>query len=208
MSIRLFDEQQHASLYAKFRPTYPNTVYTTIEKYYEENENVSCNRELAVDIGCGNGQSSVPLTKIFSKVIGYDVSEQQIASAPKDIQNLTFRVGPGEDLKFLNDNEVDLITVSQALHWMDLDKLYDEIRRVVRPGGVFAAYGYGNNVVDKENAQNAVTEVCIHPKILLLILDCQTCVHTDIYRSQNYTKCFNNYDNLRWQALSLCNIRL
>jgi ubiquinone/menaquinone biosynthesis C-methylase UbiE len=159
MSIRLFDEKQHASLYAKYRPTYPGTVYTTIENYYKENKNDSCNFELAVDIGCGNGQSSVPLTKTFKKVIGYDVSEQQIASAPREIENLTFRVGPGEDLSFLNNDEVDLITVAQALHWMNIEKLYDEVRRVIKPGGVFVAYGYGNNVLDREKAQFAVNEV-------------------------------------------------
>ncbi|XP_045173877.2 putative methyltransferase DDB_G0268948 [Mercenaria mercenaria] len=158
MSIRLFDGKEHAELYAQYRPTYPSAVYTTIEEYYNEHKGALCNTELAVDVGCGNGQSTVPLCKLFKRVIGYDVSEQQISSAPKGIANLTFKVGSGEDLGFLKDNEVDLITIAQALHWMDLENFYSEVRRVVKPGGVFAAYGYGNNVVDKVNAQDVVNE--------------------------------------------------
>jgi ubiquinone/menaquinone biosynthesis C-methylase UbiE len=35
-------------------------------------------KELAVDIGAGTGQASIPLTKIFSKVRAFDPSPGQI----------------------------------------------------------------------------------------------------------------------------------
>lgn len=158
MSIRLFEDKEHAALYSMYRPTYPEAVYRTIIEYYDTGKRDGCNNHIAVDVGCGSGQSTLPLCNFFNRVIGYDVSEQQVASARKDVANLTFKVGPGEDLTLLEDNSVDLITVAQALHWLDLDKFYKEVRRVVKPGGVFAGYGYGNNVVDNEEAQCAVTE--------------------------------------------------
>ncbi|WP_211263129.1 methyltransferase domain-containing protein [Thioalkalivibrio nitratireducens] len=37
----------------------------------------------------------------------------------------------------------DLITVGQALHWFDFPAFYAEAARVLRPGGVLAAWGYG-----------------------------------------------------------------
>ncbi len=36
---------------------------------------------LAVDVGCGTGQSSRPLGPYFDKVIGIDRSEEQLANA-------------------------------------------------------------------------------------------------------------------------------
>jgi SAM-dependent methyltransferase len=38
---------------------------------------------------------------------------------------------------------VDLVTVAQALHWFVGEPFYAEVRRVLRPGGVFAAWTYG-----------------------------------------------------------------
>ncbi|KAL4223362.1 hypothetical protein ACF0H5_016832 [Mactra antiquata] len=155
MSIRLFEEKNHASLYSSYRPTYPEKVYEKISDYCHDSYLVNNSFNLAVDVGCGSGQSTVPLCKLFKHVIGYDVSDQQIAHAPKDIENLSFKVGSGEDLSFLEDKSVDLITVAQALHWFNLDLFYPEVRRVVKPGGVFVGYGYGTCYFKNELAQEA-----------------------------------------------------
>jgi SAM-dependent methyltransferase len=37
---------------------------------------------------------------------------------------------------------VDLVTVASAIHWFDLGRFYAEVRRVLRPGGVIAAWTY------------------------------------------------------------------
>lgn len=167
MSVRRFEDKDHAHVYAQYRPIYPNSVYTTILEFYENGKGRNCNYELAVDVGCGNGQSTVPLCKSFKHVIGCDVSEQQIAFAPKDNSNLMFRVGLGEDLGFLKDNSVDLITSFQAVHWLDLKKFYNEVRRVTKPGGVFVAYGCDVCTLDKERAQSALLQVYFTSKQLI-----------------------------------------
>ena len=38
---------------------------------------------------------------------------------------------------------MDAVTVAQALHWLDVDRFYAEVRRVLKPGGVLAAWTYG-----------------------------------------------------------------
>jgi len=164
MAKRLFEEEDHAKLYATYRPTYPNGLYEHIFKYYEDGLNTMSGElyELAVDVGCGSGQSSKPLCGRFKQVIGYDVSEKQVqsaAAAMSTFNNISFKVGPGEDLSFLKDRSVDLVTIAQALHWLDLDKFYPEVERVLKPGGVFAAYGYGNNIVDDDQANSVVKQV-------------------------------------------------
>jgi len=106
--------------------------------------------KLAVDVGCGPGQSTFPLCQYFESVIGLDTSEAQVKEARlkvgqghiKGQGSVTFRVGDAEDLSFLADNSVDLITVATAIHWFDVEKFCVECHRVLRPGGVLAAYCY------------------------------------------------------------------
>ncbi|KAH3884607.1 putative methyltransferase DDB_G0268948 [Dreissena polymorpha] len=155
MAIRLFEEKDHAQLYSKYRPTYPDSVYETIMRFYGHGKEDAGDYTLAVDVGCGNGQSSFPLVKHFSRVIGCDVSKEQIKSAVKH-EKLTYTVCSGENLSFLQDGSVDLLTIAQALHWLDRETFFKEVIRVLKPGGVFAGYGYGNNILNNEDANNIV----------------------------------------------------
>lgn len=151
MPFRKYEDKNHAELYSKYRPTYPINVYENIAKFYNDAE-MENQWELAVDVGCGNGQSTLPLCKYFKHVIGYDVSSQQIEHASKDNKKLTFKVGPAENLSFLNDNSVDLVIAFQAVHWFDMETFYKEVTRVLKYGGVFAAYGYGIPSLDLAEA--------------------------------------------------------
>ena len=167
MAKRLFEEEDHAKLYATYRPTYPKEIYEHIYKYYEDGLNTISGEsyKLAVDVACGSGQFSKPLCERFKQVIGYDVSEKQIkfaTAAMSNVNNMSFKVGPGEDLSFLKDSSVNLVTIAQALHWLDLDKFYLEVERVLKKGGVFAAYGYGNDILDDDQANTVVKQVNNH----------------------------------------------
>ncbi|KAL3857245.1 hypothetical protein ACJMK2_011937 [Sinanodonta woodiana] len=166
MARRHFEESNHTEAYALYRPTYPQSVYDAILKYCHQSSGLGeTELELAVDVGCGSGQSTLPLGKYFKKVIGLDVSPEQIKYAPTNIRNMSFQVGPSEDLSFLKNDTVDLITVAQALHWMDLDKFYSEVERTLKPGGVFVAYGYGKNILDIQEAdalQNELYDVTLN----------------------------------------------
>src|ERR1700722_9515031 len=42
----------------------------------------------------------------------------------------------------LPDECADIVTASQAMHWFDAERALPEIVRILRPGGVFAAYDY------------------------------------------------------------------
>jgi len=150
-----FKGAEHAECYAKYRQCYPAGVYEKIIEYLksgsESNEDkVDVKYKLAVDVGCGSGQGTLPLCKYFHQVIAVDTSEAQIDQAKLKVGQgevegqcqVTFRVGDGQDLSFLSDNSVDLITVAVAIHWFDVEKFCLECRRVLRAGGVLAAYCY------------------------------------------------------------------
>lgn len=48
------------------------------------------------------------------------------------------------------EGSVDLVTVAQALHWLDLGRFYGEVRRVLKPGGAIAVWCYGHVQIDAE----------------------------------------------------------
>lgn len=101
-------------------------------------------KDLAVDVGCGSGQSTVVLQPFFKKVFGLDVSSNQIKAARKlCVPGCEFRIGSAEDLSEFPDSSVDLVTCCQAAHWLDLEAFYSEADRVLKPQeGLLAIYGY------------------------------------------------------------------
>jgi SAM-dependent methyltransferase len=63
------------------------------------------------------------------------------AEATTTAENVSFRQGLSHETG-LPDGCADIVTCSQSLHWMLPDPTFAEAARVLRPGGVFAAYDY------------------------------------------------------------------
>jgi ubiquinone/menaquinone biosynthesis C-methylase UbiE len=125
--------------YAAFRPTYPEELYQFIFKHVKT-------MGVAWDCATGNGQVAHYLAKHFNVVYATDISAQQLEHAIKK-DNIHYSVGRAEKTAF-HDQQFDLITVAQALHWFDLDAFYEEVRRICKPGGVLAAWGYAMLTID------------------------------------------------------------
>ena len=101
---------------------------------------VAPGNELAWDCATGNGQAAVALAEIFERVIATDASTRQIGNAEAH-ERVDYRVAPAEE-SGIESKAVDLITVAQALHWFDLERFDAEVRRVLKPRGVVAAWAY------------------------------------------------------------------
>ena len=106
------------------------------------------------DCGTGNGQAARALAEHFHRVHATDLSAEQIAQAEID-PRIDYRAAPAE-ASGLPGHSCDLVTVAQALHWFCGDAFYAEVRRVLKPGGVFAAWTY--TLLHGEPALNAVVE--------------------------------------------------
>jgi 2-polyprenyl-6-hydroxyphenyl methylase/3-demethylubiquinone-9 3-methyltransferase len=94
-----------------------------------------------LDLGCGGGFMSEALAARGAKVIGVDVSRGAVGIASRHAANqgleIRYLVASGEDLP-LPDASVDCVVCVDVLeHVFNLDQVLDEIRRVLRPGGVF-----------------------------------------------------------------------
>jgi len=128
-----------AKLYAEFRPDYPTALFEFIAA-------AAPGHDLAWDCATGNGQAAVGLAKHFDRVTATDISSEQIAEA-KPYQRIQYRVAAAEN-SGLASHSADVITITQALHWLDIPRFYEEVRRVAKPHAIFVATVYSDPVLD------------------------------------------------------------
>ncbi|MBX3132393.1 MAG: class I SAM-dependent methyltransferase [Gemmatimonadaceae bacterium] len=128
----------HASTYAAFRPRYPDALYEWLLSHTPQ-------REQAWDVGTGNGQVALALAEHFAQVMATDPSAEQLAAAPAH-PRVQYRVATYDSA--LAPASAGLVTVGQALHWFDLPQFFAEVKRVLVPGGLFAAFAYVHSGVD------------------------------------------------------------
>ncbi|HTA66013.1 MAG TPA: class I SAM-dependent methyltransferase [Xanthomonadaceae bacterium] len=131
----------HAADYANARPHYPAALFDWLATQCAEHD-------FAWDAGCGNGQAACELATRYAQVYASDPSAEQIAAA-QQAPNVRYAVEAAERCS-LPDAGADLVTVAQAMHWFDVPRFQSEARRVLRPGGVFAAWTYAKSSVTPE----------------------------------------------------------
>jgi SAM-dependent methyltransferase len=128
-----------ASAYATCRPGYPPKLFSYIS-------GLPPRHELAWDCAAGSGQATLPLTDRFRRVLATDLSAEMLERAPRH-PSVEYRVSRAED-SGLADSSTDLVTVAQALHWLDIEPFYAEVERVLAPGGVLAVWTYTSQLLD------------------------------------------------------------
>lgn len=127
--------------YANYRPKYPATLAEELAKLCYQ-------KDTALDCGCGSGQLSVLLANYFDEVIATDASSQQIENATAH-PKVKYKVAPAEAAP-LDNHSVDMITVAQAAHWLDLEKFYAEAKRLLKHNGLIALITYQNAILEDE----------------------------------------------------------
>jgi len=120
--------------YRASRPGYPAALFAFLA-------GEAPGRRCAWDCACGSGQASGALAAHFELVVATDASQAQVRLAPP-VRGVGYVVATAERAP-LRAGAADLVTVAQALHWFDLPGFFAEVRRVLRPGGVVAAWTYG-----------------------------------------------------------------
>jgi ubiquinone/menaquinone biosynthesis C-methylase UbiE len=122
-----------AKEYGAARPGYPDELFNWLAS-------VVTTRETAWDAATGSGQAAWGLADRFERVIATDVSAEQLRHA-RQHPRIEYRLARSED-SGLPDRSVDLAVSAAAIHWFDRPGYYKELRRVIRPGGVAAAWTY------------------------------------------------------------------
>jgi len=131
--------------YARFRPTYPPALFAYLAELAPAGAR-------AWDCATGTGQAAVGLVTHFAQVVATDMSPALLRQAPRHTR-LRYAAARGEAAP-LAARSVALVTVAQALHWLDRTRFFAEVRRVLVSGGVLAVWTYpslelGDPAVDR-----------------------------------------------------------
>jgi SAM-dependent methyltransferase len=126
-----------ADLYDAHRPEPPAVLLDTLTRY------VGGRLRWVVDLGSGTGLSTRVWGPLAEEVIGVEANPAMLAVAEKRASSANVRyVNAFGHETGLPDRSADLVTCSQSLHWMNRDATIAEAARLLRVGGVFAAYDY------------------------------------------------------------------
>jgi len=131
--------------YARFRPHYPDALFEYLSSVSEQ-------RDLVWDCATGNGQAAEALSRFFRVVTATDASRQQIQNAFRN-RPVHYSVAVAEHAPF-RSNIANLVTVAQALHWLQPASFFAEVHRVLKMRGVIAVWCY--NLLEINSATNAL----------------------------------------------------
>jgi ubiquinone/menaquinone biosynthesis C-methylase UbiE len=98
-----------------------------------------------VDLGAGTGLSTRIWAGRADEVIAIEPNDdmrqqaEQTTAAFPGMEAVRYLKGRSDD-SGLPDECADIVTASQALHWMEPEPTFAEVARILRPGGVFAAF--------------------------------------------------------------------
>lgn len=95
-----------------------------------------------LDVGCGAGHASFTAAQRVAEVTAYDLSSQMLevvaeAAKAKGLNNVATRQGYAEALPFEDASFDVVISRYSAHHWHDVGQALREVKRVLKPGGIF-----------------------------------------------------------------------
>src|SRR5215468_4742176 len=132
---------KNAAGYNAYRPQAPAVLVDILTQLIQEP-----NPGLVVDVGCGTGLSTFLWAEHTQQVLGIEPNDDmrqqaEASSIGLDAKNVQFCAGLSTQTG-LPDGCADIVTCSQSLHWMEPEPTFAEINRILRHGGIFAAYDY------------------------------------------------------------------
>ena len=133
-----YDGDEFVRLYDEFRPTPPSALLRILMQLAQTER-----PQLVVDLGCGTGISTRVWATTAAKVVGVEPNPAMISQARRvgEAANVRYEEGFASEID-VADGAAEVVTCAQAFHWMEPAPVLAEVARVLRRGGVFAAYDY------------------------------------------------------------------
>jgi SAM-dependent methyltransferase len=131
-----------ASSYDRARPTPPAALLDLLTQVID-----LPHPALVVDLGSGTGLSTAIWGERTERVLGIEPNGDMRQKALHAIEHhpyathIEYREGVAQQTG-LPPACADIVTAAQAFHWMEPTATLAEITRILRPGGLFAAYDY------------------------------------------------------------------
>jgi len=99
-------------------------------------------RPVVLDLGCGAGHASFAVAPVAASVTAFDLSPEMlsvVANAARDrgLGNISTQQGNVASLPFADASFCMVVTRFSAHHWLDVPAALREVKRVLKPRGVF-----------------------------------------------------------------------
>jgi SAM-dependent methyltransferase len=97
---------------------------------------------LVIDLGAGTGNLAGRLVSVAGRVVAVDIDRRMLEALGNRLPAVERIVARGEELPFA-PAAAGAVVISSAWHWLDADRAWPEMARVIRPGGTFAVMWSG-----------------------------------------------------------------
>ena len=121
----IFNKKYVSTTYKGKKTSYPEKFCDYLFSEFEKGSKL-------LDVGCGNGDFTLELSKLGFDVQGIDISEEHNLGDRFTKTNIQTEKYP------FPDNHFDLVFSKSVIeHLREPDFLFDEVHRVLKPGGTF-----------------------------------------------------------------------
>lgn len=112
-------------------------------------ENIKTQDKSILEIGCGRGGGINTLNKYFtfSSVSACDINKENIKYCKKNfLNNIDFKVSDALSLDYADKSFDIIINVESSHCYEDFSKFFLEVKRVLKPGGIFLYTDCGDTI--------------------------------------------------------------
>lgn len=149
---RLFDVV--ADDYDDVRPTYPDEIYDAIDRLSP------LGSARVLDLAAGTGVATRQLLERGADVIAVDPGAPMLHQLKRRSPEVPVVVARAERLPFAQAS-FDVVSCATAWHWVEVAAAVEQVRRVVRSGGLLALWWANqarDDTIDWERAEGEVHE--------------------------------------------------
>lgn len=123
-----------AEEFQRYRPDYPPELFERILAVVP-----ASHRERAIDLGAGTGKATRALLPHFHEVVAVEPDPGMAAKLKEELPSVSVRNLTAEDFS-QSPSTVDLVTIANALHWMDAPRVFANIHSWLRPQAILAVF--------------------------------------------------------------------
>ena len=112
--------------------------------------------DTVLDVGCGEGSITVPLSRKVKKVIGIDSSEKMLEYLEKrandeNVSNIETILKPIEEIKYEDIGDVDVVVCSRSLNAiMPIEDVLGELNKIANKYVFITIFGPENKKIEKD----------------------------------------------------------
>ena len=128
-----FSLAEAARRYDSHRPKVHHVIHDWLT-----DSNVNAQFQSSLDVACGTGDSTIPITEMSGSTVGVDISDEMLQRAKAkelDVRKVSY-------LDISNLGKFDFISTCMAFHWFDEKEAISSYKRASKHGAIWLIYNF------------------------------------------------------------------